>query len=285
MKMKKMVLQGSGTESQVVHATGAISLKKPALSGTGVVFEIVTGDGGVSMHKPSVAGALTRVSPRLTQNFEGGTNGVAVSTSNSGGTHDAFDNLGGSFSLPTYSTAAAIHNTLGLATPLNGNSTTTVQWNKSFSGWNASSVPWYARDYLKLAALPSVIMYTMSVQDPTVPQEIWAVHVSPTGHLCLRDRVNAATLATSSGTIALNTPVRYETKCIFDGSTYSLTLRIFFGANVEGTSPDETLTATLSNTNTAGLVSFGAQTSTLQTIAGISHDEIGLSATGYMGPA
>lgn len=284
VQMHKMGLQGAGQESQVVTGTGSAGLKKPALAGSGIVFEIVTGDGSVGMHKPSVSGALKRVSPVLTNSFEGGTNGTAISTTNSGGTHDAFDHLGGSFSLPTYSTAAAIHGSLGASTPLNGNSTTTLQWKESFNGFNSSSTPWYSRDYVKLATLPSVLLYLESFQDSSVPQEVWAVHVNTAGKLCLRDRLNAVTLATSAGTIAINTPFRYETKCIYDGTTYALTLRIFFGANVEGVTPDETLTGSLTSPNHVDLASFGAQTSTIQTLAGISHDDWGLSALAYMGP-
>lgn len=123
----------------------------------------------------------------------------------------------------------------------------------------------------------------MKAQNDIAPQDVWAVFLDTTGHLGIRDRVNGVNKATSTGTLALNTPVRYETKCIFSGTVYTLTLRLFFGANVEGATPDETLTGTITNSNVVNVVAFGAQTATSQTWATPRHDDAGMSAINYLG--
>lgn len=223
----------------------------------------------------------------ITNSFEGGTSGSAISTSNSGGTSGtAWDALGGSTTLPVYSTAAGIHGGLGASTPLSGNSTTTIEWKAAAASlFNSGGIPWYARDYFEITSLPPAQVFLMKAQDDAVPQDVWAVYLDTTGHLGLRNRIAGTNLATSTGTVALSTPTRWETQCIYTGSAYSLTLRCFFGSNVEGTTPDETLTGSISTADAVDVASFGAQAATVQTWSTVYHDDILLTNVGWPGPA
>jgi hypothetical protein len=230
--------------------------------------------------------ATTPASAVVTNSFEGGTDGTAISTTNSGGTSGtAFDSLGGSATLPVFSSAGAIHGSLGAYTPLSGNSTTTIEWKQAFPGFNSSSIPWYARDYFTITSLPPALVFLMKAQDDVAPQDVWAVGLTTAGKLVIRNRIVGSNPATATTAVALNTPARWESSCSYNGSTYTITLRCFYGSNVEGTTPDETLgPVTISTTDAVDLVAFGAQAATVQTWASPYHDDIGLSATGWLGP-
>lgn len=222
----------------------------------------------------------------ITNSFEGGTNGTAISTSNSGGASGtAWDSLGGSTTLPVYSAAAAFHGKLGASTPLSSVSTSTIEWKQQFaSGFNSSSIPWYGRDYFMITSLPPVLMFLMKAQDDVVPQDVWAIGLTTAGKLCIRNRVTGVTPATATTVIALNTKNRYEFSCTYNGSTYSITLRCFYGANYDGITPDETISASVASTDAVDIVAWGAQAASKTTWSTVYHDDIALSTAGWIGP-
>ena len=278
----------NGTSS-VSQANAGLLLAFAGSSGTPVsAADTATGTDTAVVGVTATDTATGADQATLWNSFEGGTDGTAISVANSGGSSGAaWDSLGGSTTLPVYSAAGAIHGSLGASTPLSANSTTTLEWKAQFAaGFNASSVPWYTRDYFKITSLPPVQVFLMKAQDDNVPQDVWAVYLDTTGHLGLRNRLAGTNIATSTGTVALNTPTRCEAQCIYDGATYSLTLRCFFGANAEGVTPDETLTASVGSASAypVNIISFGAQTATVTTWSTVYHDDIAVSSAGWIGP-
>lgn len=265
--------QTSPSTSGTLSGTVSFSGTSASAYGAGAIVVIQVGNGGGGGGGSAI-----------TNSFEGGTDGTAISTANSGGSSGtAFDSLGGSATLPVFSSAGAIHGSLGAYTPLSGNSTTTLEWKPSFTGFNSSSVPWYARDYFKITSLPPAQIFLMKAQDDAVPQDVWAIYIDTTGHLGIRNRVAGTNVATAASAVALNTPTRWEAECVYNGSTYSLTLWCYYGSNVEGTTPDETLTGSVSSADAVDVGSFGAQAASVQTWTSPYHDDIGLSST-KLGP-
>jgi hypothetical protein len=264
--------------------TGSVARHKMGLSATG--HAPLIGTGSVARHKMGLSAAGSLII-EVTNNFEGGTDGTAITTANSGGSSGtAWDSLGGSTTLPTYSAAAALTGGMGAATPLSSNSTTTIEWKAAFAaGFNSSSNPWYGRHYFEVAAYPPVQTFLMKAQDDVVPQDVWAVFMDTTGHMGLRNRISGTNLSTATTAVSLNSRNRYEFKCIYDGTTFALTLRCFYGSNADGTTPDETITGSVTSGDAVNVVAWGAQAATSQTWTGPKSDNIMLTTRGWPGPA
>jgi Siphovirus ReqiPepy6 Gp37-like protein/Glycosyl hydrolase family 26 len=222
---------------------------------------------------------------RLSNSNEGGSNGTTITVANSGGTSgDAWDAVNTAVPLPVYSTTGALDGSLGSSHSLSATSNALLDWSTSFSGFNATSIPWYTRDYFKITALPSAQVFLQSVQKISPFALVWSIFIDTTGHLGIRNRASGTNIATATTVLSLNTRHRYETKVVYDGTTYSLTLRCFYGTNADGITPDETLTGSITSANAVDLMGFGAQTAASATLGPIYHDNIAADTVDWIGP-
>jgi hypothetical protein len=257
-----------------------------ALSGSGSLAAAGTRPAAAALSGSGALTASPTVQATLTNSFEGGSSGTVISVANSGGLSGSpWDSLGGSATLPAYSSAGAIIGTLAGGTPLAGNSTTTLEWRDSFAlGFNASSVPWYVRDYFSIASLPPVLMRLSKFQDDLASVDVWGICMDTTGKLGIRDLGAGAWQGQAATAVTAGTRNRYECQVSYNGSAYSVTLRCFYGSNFSGTTPDETVSGTITSSSPVNVAAFGAQAATAQTWAGIYHDSIGLTGAGWFGP-
>jgi hypothetical protein len=218
----------------------------------------------------------------LSNTFEGGTDGAAVTTANSGAASgSAFDSVttGGSGSL-TFRSGAAAHGNLGLQAQTSGNVNSSAQWSSAFG----SPSQFWVRDYFVIGLLPSVIARLSQFADSSaVPQ--WGVAVDTSGHIGVRN-ISAGSFPSGGLSGATLTPGqfgRYELSAAYSAGAWTVVLRVFLGTNSEGTTPDFTLTPSAMTLNPLASAAWGA---ILPSAAfwNADHDDIAVSLDGWIGP-
>ncbi len=215
----------------------------------------------------------------LLNNFEQGSNGVAVTPANSGG--PASNNFELATGTVTYDAAQAAHGLLSMRADLAAGTTSGVFWNTSFG----SPTRFQGRDYFRASGAPGVVARLF--QTVLGASAIWGVAVDVTGKIGVRN-LQAGTFATGGLSTRVPTPNtwhRYEFDAVWNGGAWTVTLWLFLDAGVDGGVPSETLVTT------GGLVlggpvasyRFGAFTSASTTWTAW-HDSIGLTTRGLLGP-
>ena len=212
----------------------------------------------------------------LNNSFEGGSNGVTITTGNSGGdSGNAWDVVVANGTI-TYDTA---HAAVGVyACNLTGNFVT------AFSSWTTSagsiSQVWF-RQYLYFTANPGATVQVQACLQGG--SNVSGVQVNTAGKIEFVDTSNAV-IFTTTNTIPLNQWFRIEGFVKGAVSTGQVELKLFLTAN--SLTPDETQTsaATQSLHGVPDTYRFGLCL-TAASAGPYWQDEIGLSDTGYLGPA
>ena len=215
----------------------------------------------------------------LLNNFEQGSNGVAVTPANSGG--PASNNFELATGTVTYDGAQAAHGLLSMRADLAAGTTSGVFWNTSFG----SPTRFQGRDYFRASGAPGVVARLF--QTVLGASAIWGVAVDVTGKIGVRN-LQAGTFATGGLSTRVPTPNtwhRYEFDAVWNAGAWTVTLWLFLDAGADGGVPSETLVTT------GGLVlggpvasyRFGAFTSASTTWTAW-HDSIGLTTRGLLGP-
>src|SRR6266540_2273198 len=215
----------------------------------------------------------------LLNNFEQGSNGVAVTPANSGG--PASNNFELATGTVTYDGAQAAHGLLSMRADLAAGTTSGVFWNTSFG----SPTRFQGRDYFRASGAPGVVARLL--QTVLGASAIWGVAVDVTGKIGVRN-LQAGTFATGGLSTRVPTPNtwhRYEFDAVWNAGAWTVTLWLFLDAGADGGVPSETLVTT------GGLVlggpvasyRFGAFTSASTTWTAW-HDSIGLTTRGLLGP-
>ena len=189
----------------------------------------------------------------LANTFEGGVDGTTITVANSGGASgDGFDFVTlGSGSTAVYDDDIQLHGTYTGLLGTTGNNGY-VSWDDT--SWAGSSVA-YARVYFRVSALPgsnTTIANFLESDGTTVGCE---VRLNSAGTIGLR--APATTRATSTLTVSTGTWYRLEVYVVSNASTGSMTARLFTGANLEGTTPDETVSFTGQDTGNGTVGGFG----------------------------
>ncbi len=217
----------------------------------------------------------------LTNTFEGGSGGVAITVGNSGGASGtAFDQVTVSAGdgAANFDTAHPAHGGLGMLCQTGATTGEAyVMWSAALGGTFATL---FDRTYLYLPALPGT--QTRLIRWLSVSTVRGSVQISTAGKLLLTDSAGT-TVATSATTLPTGSQFRIEAKCTGDAAAGVLEAKIFL--TPDATSPNETLTATALNTGgTIDRVRFG-QTGTA--IANVSFylDDLGVADGDYLGPA
>jgi PhoD-like phosphatase len=155
-----------------------------------------------------------------THTFEEGTDGAAVVTGVDGIV--AVSNM-------TYAASAKVHGTLGVRA---NNATGSLGYSASSSGQASFYMPGYTigtgSDILWSLRSTATIRIRMRA-NPT------------TGKYEITDNSNVLNVSSTASLNALQA-VRMDIRWVYSGGNIVVTCRMFYGANVEGTTPDETLT-------------------------------------------
>ncbi len=223
----------------------------------------------------------------LTNSFEGGTNGAALTplvSGNTGGASgnffDAITATAASGAVDVFDNTHVAHGTMAckIATGINS-----VQ---SLNRWSTSigAVPqvWF-RTYLYFTAIPSALFRFIGFANSSGSNTCATVAISPTGKVEFFNATGSAVITTANA-IPLNAWFRVEGLLIGSATVGQMQLKTFTTA-MDGQVPDEMLTSTaVQNTfGPPGLYSFG-QVSNQANVAPFWMDDIGLSTTGYLGP-
>jgi fibronectin type 3 domain-containing protein len=241
-----------------------------------VIASNSAGNGPASAAATATTGAVNV--PLLSNNFEGGSNGTAITAANSGGTSgNAFNTASCTSGTETFSNASPAHgNLFGLLSPTTN--LCYLQWNnKSVSPTTAS----YGRAYLKLAANPAGAFGLMRITDASSVRDV-QVNLSKTGKLSVLD-ANGTTQVTFTQSVPLNQWVRLEWHVV-SAASGTFELRMYSG---DSTTPLETHVLTGIPT---GTVIGGVQVGALSTVAGglgttIGVDDLAYGTNTWFGPA
>lgn len=216
--------------------------------------------------------------PPLSNNFDGGTDGVQITAANSGGTSgDAFDVVNGVDSL-TFSNAQAHSSSLSMR-GVNVSGDRNGEW----TGFGSITTSVYFRWYMYLSAWPTTNRhYPLSVR--TAAGAACALfRVYTNGTFGVADASNSGTGQDSVATVSLNQWVRYEVRV--QTSNGGVDWKLF-------NSPDSTtetenyigLTGLSLGANVGG-AQFGVTTSTIPASPYTFYiDDIAASTTGWIGP-
>jgi hypothetical protein len=186
----------------------------------------------------------------LSNSFEGGTNGAAITAANSGGASgNALSAIScAAPSTLTYSTASAAHGSVSaLFTP--GTGACAMQWSKAITPTGEA----YGRAYFNFAANPAGAVPILKLSDASLNRDV-QVNLSTTGKLSLTNSAGASQV-TFTNSIPLNSWVRLEWHLI-SAASGTFELRMYNG---DATSPIETRVVTAVNTGTSiGFYQVGA---------------------------
>jgi hypothetical protein len=240
---------------------------------------VASNSAGPGLPSDSVSASTPAVSMALLSNgFEGGSDGTALTAASSGGqSGNPFNTVSCGSGTAVYSSAAAAHGAVSAVfSPQNGS---------CYLAWTAKSVPTvaegYGRGYVRFSADPAATTALVKVMGPSGQRDV-QVNVSKSGMLSLLD-ATGVTRATFSQPIPLGQWVRLEWHEVA-ASAGSFELRMYAA---DSTVALDSRTISAVNTGSAvGGVQFGA----LSSIAGgygatIGLDDIGYGTTGWLGPS
>lgn len=212
----------------------------------------------------------------LANSFEGGTNGTAMSASNTGGASgDAFNGVTGT--APNFSNSHPAHGTLGMAVQGTG----AMQWTSTSVG--TPTTVW-GRFYLYFTANPSAIAAIWRGLTPassTTAQ--FSLRLNTTG--TLNTIVKSGTVRNSATVLSTNTLYRVEWKAVVvKNGTCTLDVNLYLGDST-------TLTESMTQATGTGGASdtsinqgwFGS--SAAVTANTIFLDDIQMNSTGFPGPS
>lgn len=216
----------------------------------------------------------------LVNSFEGGSNGVTVSTANSGGlSGNPFDVMNiGTGATVAYSTTHAAHGSVSCEVATTASSAAAnAEWSASMG---SQTQVWF-RMYLYFTAWPAAnIAVWRAFQGGN---QVCGLDVFTPGLLKFFDANNSG-IITSTATIPVGSWFRVEGFVIGSASTGQVQMKLF--DNPDGTIPTETDTSA-ANQNTFGHPDnyrYGGVSASTN-IGPFWMDNVGLSNTGYLGPA
>jgi hypothetical protein len=221
----------------------------------------------------------------LRNDFEGA-NGVAVTTGNSGGGgNTAFTAVNGDV---TYDTSRSVTGSSSLhAGVVSGATSSSCEWLNTV--FVTSPPSWYGRFYFRLpsTAFPSGAtpgrIYQVNAASSVAR---WGIGPDSNGNILVRDAFNGLTRLVSDAFPATQTWHRCEFHAVWDGANLTVTVRLFLGANLHGTTADEEKTSsTWADSNAAVEHEWGLRFTSVASPWDVHVDAIGLSDSDWLGPA
>jgi hypothetical protein len=220
----------------------------------------------------------------LENSFEGGSDSTSITAGNSGGdSGDAFDSVNASGSLE-YDTDITINDSVTGLLTAGTTQSPFVRWDGT--SWSQPSEAW-ARMYFQVSdATPTSNFTIIAFKEANTTTTGCDVRLTTDGKIQLR--APFTTRYESTYTVSGDTPVRLEVHVISHASTGHIEARLFYGANLNGTTPDETFGGTVDEWDTGdgtiGAVNFGCVSTPAQAGFTMSVDGIGLSDADWLGP-
>lgn len=214
----------------------------------------------------------------LEYTFEGGSDETTITSSDTG-SGDHFDSLtiGANGAEAKYDTAWAAKGSLsGRFTAGNPTGIATAIW----TGLNTTAPVWL-RSYARFV-IPSPVnfgVWVVKQQDDTTTA--LNLRLNTTGKMSILDSSNAIKYTTTKTFTNLEA-FRVELKVTPGAGTGACELRLFFGANIDGTTPDESTTLTSQQFGTGiGALTIGVNQGTGTSVW---YDGLGVSTTDWLGP-
>jgi hypothetical protein len=216
----------------------------------------------------------------LANSFEGGTNGTTITAGNSGGTSgNAFDTTStGAGATTAFDNTHAAHGSLSCEIATTSSATSNVQWAASMG---TQAQVWF-RLYLYFTANPAAAIRVFSVNNGTVAAFL---RITTTGQLVMVNGNGTVAITTSTATIPLNQWFRVEGFVLASLSVGQTELKLY--STADSVTPTETDTSAANNNlgvSTLTNYLFGITSATPSVVA-YWQDNLGLSSTGYLGPA
>lgn len=206
--------------------------------------------------------------------FEGGTDGAAITTGNSGGTSgDAFDTV----LACNYSNLNPAHGTLSARAVLSAAATAMLEW--ATSGGH-----WYVRDYLYMDTAPPANMQLINALSSGTLRAMVQIQSSDR-KLRILD-AGFVQIGISAAALAIDAHHRIEVEFTQGTTTAGLVVvKIYSGADLESATPTETVTASSATVAAWNQIRVGSMFSANQTWSDGYHDSIGISDVAYLGSA
>jgi len=221
------VSQGSfrASASKAFSNSAAQTLQVPS--------SVQAGDGMLLFHGCTRAGL---------KNAAEGTNTAAVTTGNSNTAgSNPWDAIAGT--APTYDTTSPLDGASSMHCAVTAGTTSGGRWNTSFA-WPGAGGSYKGSLLYRYPSNPSAVCRIYQ-QAPASGNPQWGIGIETSGKISVRDLVGGVSRGTQVGTApATATRHRIDFQAAWDGSLTTVTLRLFLGANWNGTTPDETIVST-----------------------------------------
>jgi hypothetical protein len=218
---------------------------------------------------------------RLTNTFDVGTTGTAITTVNSDDSGDAFDNVQAAGS-STVNFNAANARWGGMCAEINPAASTAAY--VSFHPSPVAEV--FCRVYVKFPTLPADLVPIIQTKGNASADDVGRFTVQTDGRIRLVDGT-ATTVATTpndvTGKLVAGSYARLEARVVGNAGSGVLELKLFLSP--ESTTPDSVTTAT--SLNTFGLIDrlrVGQSIGQTTDIAAFYLDDLAWDTTGYIGP-
>ena len=219
--------------------------------------------------------------PPLSNTFEGGSDGVAITTGNSGGTSgDAFTGIDGTLSL--YSNVSPAHGGMAMRI-VDTAASTRVRWN----ALGSITTDVWMRAYLNLSALPvtnTAVIFKAQVNAGT---QCMALLVNKTTGTVQALNAANGVIASSLGSVSVpfGSWFRLEMRVLASATVGEIEWKWWSSPDSSGT-PDDTVAVTGQALGVDyGEALFGLTTSAPATPFTIYYDDIAVSSTGWIGPS
>jgi hypothetical protein len=223
--------------------------------------------------------------PTLTNSLEGGTNGAALTAGaggNTGGTSGSyFDTVNLLNATATFTTALPLKDSVSAALAVGG---TAGQAELTWSTQLGPQPVLYARAYFSVSSLAAAQLRLFTFYNGSASLNPTA-YLDSGGHIQIGD--DAGIAYTSTVTVAVNQAFRLEFFAVPGTTAGQIGMRLFTGANIDGTTPDDSFTSPANRAATgtaisqcrAGLTWLSTYTSTT-----VKVDDYAVSTAGWLGP-
>lgn len=206
----------------------------------------------------------------LTNTFEGGSDETAITTANSGGgSGDAFNDVLNA----TFDTARSAHGSVACRWSVSGAASSQVSW-------LTSGTTWFARAYVHMTDAPPANMQLITAMDGGTIRLMVRVMTDRTVQITSS---GFSSLGQSTTVLPLDSWVRVEAR-IQEGTGAGLCTVRIYSTDPDGTTPDETVTATSATVSTYERIRYGANFSGSQTYD-LWGDDLGASDVDWLGPS
>jgi hypothetical protein len=285
-----IVYAGYSTTSKPTAGTGLTELAWNATglgAGVWITNDLVAGNNSFTLTVPATGMAVAWVEigqtgVTLTNNAEGGTAGAAVATGGTG-SGTAWNAVTPGVGTITYDTTYPARGTKGLKFTTGATAATPyVEWTTTATGTAVTTQ--HTRAYARIGALPGTIHTLKRIYSGTTAVGRVQITTAGTVRYVSDATGSAVTLGTTTWTVPTAALFRLETRVVHS-ATGSVEFRLFTGANVHGTTPDQTQTYTGNTGTNADRVMFGISSGNSVANYNLWLDELGWSSATWLGPA